>query len=190
MVTGPSTLNTFGACLPAATARRPLMASSWSWANTTARERPWLRRDNDLPIDSSEEAWPSGLCIQSANSAAAAFLRDVRNADTANGTNGAVTSWAASSSNAASLSRSASSVTPGSSGSGSSATAESVMMLPNSSNRSAWPANVGASAGSAAALGSGSGSGSFSTTSRGRTSRTTTCALAPPKPKLDTPASA
>ena len=65
------------------------MASSWSWASTTARERPWLRRDSDRPIDSSEDAWPSGLSIQSASSAAAAFLRDVKNADTASGTSGA-----------------------------------------------------------------------------------------------------
>ncbi len=65
------------------------------------------------------------------------------------------------------------------------------MMLPKSSNRSEWLSIVGASVASVAgAAATGCGSGSRSITSRGSTSRTTRCALAPPKPKLDTPASA
>ena len=40
---------------------------------TTARDRPWLRRDSERPIDSSDDSRPSGLSIQSANSAAVAY---------------------------------------------------------------------------------------------------------------------
>ena len=48
-----------------------------------------MRRDSERPIDSSDDARPSGLSIQSASSAAVAFLRDVRNPETASGTTGA-----------------------------------------------------------------------------------------------------
>jgi len=47
-------------------------------AITTARIGPWLRRDSERPIDSSDDALPSGAVDPVASSAAVDFLRDVR----------------------------------------------------------------------------------------------------------------
>ena len=71
----------------------------------------------------------------------------------------------------------------------------SAMMLPKSSNRSEWPSIVRTSAGVRRPLrrrpsAPARAPARARSTSRGKTSRTTRCALAPPKPKLDTPASA
>ena len=151
-----------------------------------------MRRDSERPIDSSDDAWPSGLSIQSASSAAAAFFREVRNADTARGiSGGAGNFFRRKLFQRDFLERNASSVTPGSSGSdllGSRCVGDDLAELVE-------PQRVAPKAGASPTAAvqrapRAAGSGSRSMTSRGRTSRTTMCALAPPKPKLDTPASA
>ena len=183
---GESAEYTSGFALPSATARTPLTASSWVRAMTTDRERPWLRCASARPMSARGVAAPSSDSSHSSRSAAALRRRDGRNPESTSGTTDPSTAHGAKPS--------------AGSTSTTSAGASSFFAC---AARTARSASVRKSSSSSVSTGSTSEDDSTSgddplvelveTTpdrSLGSTSRTTTCALVPPKPKPDTPATA